>query len=212
MKHGFIKVAAASPRVTVADTDANASAVLEACAEADAAGVKLLVFPELSVTGATCGDLFLHRVLQDAAAAAIERIAAETAYMDMLIVIGAPLRLEAKLYDCAVFIHQGQLIGAVPKSMLTAAERRWFAPADAHAAPAGAGCAAVRIGENYVPFGTKLLISADGMPDLRISAVLGGDLYAPIPVSAEHALAGANVIVCLSAQPEKVGEAEFRRS
>ena len=116
MKHGFIKVAAASPRVTVADTDANANEIIAVCRRASDAGAKLLVLPELCVTAYTCGDLFLHKALLDAAERAVLRIAEETAELDMAIVIGAPLRCGQKLYNCAVVLHCGRILGAVPKS------------------------------------------------------------------------------------------------
>ncbi len=212
MKHGFIRVAAASPRVTVADTKANAAAIFATCEKAYADGVKLIVFPELSITGATCGDLFCHMALQKAAEDAILHLCEATADMDMLIAVGAPLRLEAKLYNCAVILHRGMIVGVVPKTHLHPSERRQFADASAHAAPAGASCAAIRIGEGFVPFGTKLLFGCEGMPELRIAFEIGEDLCAPIPMSSRHAMAGADVICCLSSVPETVGAAQYRRN
>ena len=116
MKDGFIKVAAASVDIRVADCGYNKTAIIEKAREAAALGVKVLVLPELCVTGYTCGDLFSQKTLLDAAGAAVNEIASMTTGLDMVFTVGLPLRHHGKLYNCAAVLHAGRVLGFVPKS------------------------------------------------------------------------------------------------
>ena len=115
MKDGFIKVAAATPEIHVADCAFNADNILALCREANEKGVQAVCFPELCLTGYTCSDLFLHNILLDGAKQQLLRIAEETAEMDMLIVVGLPGRVGGTLYNCAAFLHKGTILGMIPK-------------------------------------------------------------------------------------------------
>lgn len=208
MKHGFIKVAAATPYVTVADTKSNAAEIIRLSREASCAGVKLVVFPELSITGATCGDLFLQKPLLDGAVMALSEIAAETSELETIICVGAPIRRDNKLYNCAVVIYQGMILGVSPKKELSPrgelAETRIFTPAPEK-------CGTVEIDGIPYPFGANILYYCEGCHDFNFACVLGGDIMQPEPLSTNHARAGAAVICGLSAMPELVGRAEHRR-
>ena len=209
MKHGFIKVAAASPTVIVANTKKNADSIVTACCRAAELGAKLVVFPELSVTGATCGDLFLQKTLIDGAEQAILSIAAETAALDIAIVIGAPITRECKLYNCAVVIYMGEILGVSPKRELISrgdfCETSIFAPAPEK-------CGTVKIGEMFYPFGTNMLFYCDSLHEFNFACGFGTDLWSPEPAAASHARAGATVICTLAATSETVGKASRRRA
>ncbi|MBO5218791.1 MAG: NAD(+) synthase, partial [Clostridia bacterium] len=177
MKHGFIKVAAASPRVIVADTDANANEIIAVCRRASDAGAKLLVLPELCVTAYTCGDLFLHKALLDAAERAVLRIAEETAELDMAIVIGAPLRCGQKLYNCAVVLHRGRILGAVPKSNIPNYSEFYELR---HFTPAPEEMREVKLGGECVPLGTDLLFGCRALPAFTFACEICEDLWVPV--------------------------------
>ena len=213
MKDGFIKVAAATPKIRVADCEYNASEIIRLCREADALGVKILVFPELCVTGYTCGDLFLQDTLIDAAAKALTRIATETAELDMLIALGCPVRDQwsGKLYNCAALLNRGQLRGLRPKMALPNYgefyEQRWFTAS-------GQGWNGdVKIGGQRFDarIDTGGYFSCDALPDLTVGVEICEDLWAPDPPSTALARAGAVVILNLSASNELVGKAAYRR-
>ncbi len=207
MNHGFIKVAAACPKINVADTAKNADEIIRICDVAASLGVKLTVFPELCLTGATCGDLFLHSVLINGAAEEIGRICAETAHLDTVICIGAPIRRENKLYNCAVVIYQGMILGVVPKRNMpdgTLHQSRVFTPAPEK-------CGTVEIGGICYPFGTDMLFYCEGASEFNFACVIGDDIRSPESPIASHARAGATVICALSALPETVGSGDKRR-
>lgn len=200
MRDGFVKVAAASPELRVADPVYNIEKMKQLVEEAKQQKVQLLVFPELAVTGATCGDLFW----QDTLIRAAERELAELAgcVEDMLVVVGAPLRYKHKLYNCAVFMNQGHIIGAVPKAK-TGGDRYFASGEDLYAL--------IRLGEDEVCLGTDLLFECSQMPELVVAAEVSEDLWAPCAPSVWHAAAGATVIVNPAAQAETVGKQEYRR-
>ncbi|NMA07975.1 MAG: NAD(+) synthase [Clostridiales bacterium] len=206
MQYGFIKTAAVTPALHVADTACNADAIAAALTRAYADGARVAVTPELGVTGYTCGDLFLQNTLLDGAESALARILRETAAYDMLCAVGLPVRCAGKLYNCAAVFHMGTLLGVVPKTMLPNyaefCELRHFSPA-----PALTG--SVTLAGCTVPFGTKLIFASG---ELSVSVELCEDLWSPNPPSISHAMAGANVILNLSATDEIVGKEEYRRS
>ncbi len=208
MFYGFIKVAALTPVVRVADTAHNTTEIVNLAGMAAKMGVKLAVFPELSVTGATCGDLFLQKTLIDAASSALLHIAAETSELDCVIVVGAPVRRENKLYNCAVIMYRGEILGIVPKRTVSArselGEGRVFSPA-----PEKCGTCEL-FGISY-PFGADMLFYAECLHDFNFACEFERELYTTEPISSCHARAGATVICSLGACYELVGREERRR-
>ncbi len=206
MKHGFIKVAAATPVVRVADPAHNAAACTQLAAEAAALGVKVLTFPELSLTGATCGDLFAHDRLLRGAMDALQSYTEATAAYDMISVVGLPVAFADKIYNCAAVVAGGTVLGLVPKQHLSAAERRVFTPAPA------LNLATDCFGDgSFVQLGNKQIFVCNSLPALRIGVEPGADLYATVPPSARLVSAGATVICNPAAIPETVGAEESRR-
>ncbi|MBQ3490097.1 MAG: NAD(+) synthase [Clostridia bacterium] len=211
MKHGFIKTATVSPELRVADTVYNAEKIIEAIHAADAENVSLLVFPELCVTGYTCADLFLQRTLLNAAKKAADTIVKATKDIQMLIFIGMPLRFQNKIYDTAVAIFNGEILGIIPKKNLAnygaSYEARWFSALEKE-----------KFQEfyewsegNFVSFGTSILFKSQNMDEFKVGCEIGEDLSVLNPPSEGHVAAGANIIVNLAASPEIVGSSEKRR-
>lgn len=210
MHDGWIRVAAASVPVAVADPAHNARAILGRIGQAQRADVNLLVLPELCVTGYTCGDLFFSDLLLDAAREQVLALCAATRGLYPAVVVGFPLRERGKLYNCAAVLHDGRILGVAPKTWLPNYgefyEKRQFT--------SGAACPPgmeVRLGEQTVPFGTDLLFRCAGMPDFCFGVELCEDVWAAETPSKRLCLAGATVIANTSASDEVIGKAEFRR-
>ena len=208
MRDGFVKVAAATPRIRVADCAYNAGQVTGLAREAAALGVKVIAFPELCLTGYTCGDLFLQDALLDGAEAALAAVLTATEGMDLLIALGLPVRHGGELYNCAAVLHRGRLLGLTPKCFLPNYgefyERRWFASGRAvrgYAALAG----------QTAPLAPRQIFQCPAAPGLAVGAEVCEDLWAPEPPSVELARAGATLILNLSASDEVVGKAAYRR-
>ena len=206
MRDGFIKVAAATPEIKVAHCDYNAKACIELIGQAADQGVKVLVFPELVLTGATCGDLFYQGTLLQGAENALNQVLEATAELDMVVVLGLPVRGEwdNKLYNCAAVLSSGSILALVPKTHLTQAESRWFVSG------AGMDTGAVLCGERC-NLSTNGLFACSSVPDLVIGVEVGGDLFAPAAPSAALAQAGATLILNPCAQPSIVGSDDYRR-
>ncbi len=227
MKDGFVRVEAVTPPLRVADCEYNAQEIIRCMREAAARGSRLAVFPELSITGYTCGDLFLQQSLQRGALRALRRIAAASGGLSLVAVVGLPLAVDGKLYNCAAVVAGGRVLGFVPKSYLPNYgefyEKRWFEPAPhapvrmlpQEAVFRAADEAAAATGEeptsSAIPFGRDLLFSCRHLPDFTFAVEICEDLWAPLPPSTMHALAGATVLVNLSASDETVGKREYRR-
>lgn len=209
MKHGFFKVAAATTEIKTADPFFNAEKIMEAMENAEKEGVKLLLFPELSVTGYTCNDLFFQDRLKTGALEALYAIKEKTKETGAVTVIGLPLEKNAKLYNTAVFLYKGKLLGVVPKSFIPNYgefyECRHFTPA-----PETNG--EITVGKESCPFGTKLIFASEESPELKIACEICEDLWVPCPPAIGHAMAGATVIVNPSASDELIGKKEYRRS
>ena len=209
MKDGFIKVAAAAPSLHLADCSYNAARIVEAAKKAVAEGVKLLVTPELSLTGYTCGDLFFQKRLQDSAVDALSSLLARTASLPLMIAVGLPLCHLGKLYNCAALLYQGEILGVVPKTTLPNydgfSELRWFAPASAEVS-------SIFLCGSYVPFGAGLLFQCDEMPDFTIGLEICEDLWVPVPPSVEMCRNGAAIIANLCANPDTAGQPRSLRS
>lgn len=211
MQDGFLRAAAASIPVAVADPRRNAAAICARIDQAHRAHAALLVLPELCVTGYTCGGLFLSALLLDAAEEALMNICAHTQNRAPIVVLGVPLRAGGKLYNCAAVLHRGRILGVVPKTWLpnydVFAEKRCFASAAAYSGP---GC--VPVGGQDVPFGTGLVFACAQMPAFRLGVELCEDVWAPVPPSVRLCLAGATVIANCSASPEAAGKPAHRRT
>lgn len=207
--HGFVRVAACTVPVSVADPVANTTTIVEqvkACHD-DAVGVA--VFPELAISGYSIDDLFLQQTLLEAVEAQLARLVAETADLLPVVVVGAPLRHGGRLYNCAVVIHRGEVLGVAPKSHVPTYgefyERRHFAPGDDQRG------GRIRLAGAEVPFGPDLVFAATDQPALRMHVEICEDMWVPIPPSAEAALAGATVLANLSGSPITIARAEERR-
>lgn len=208
MRHGFVKAAAATPDIRVADCSYNAQQAVKLMKKAAGAGVKILVLPELCLTGYTCSDLFLQRCLLDGAIDALQTVIKASRGLSLLTIAGLPLTVEDKLYNCAAVVFDGQVLGVIPKTNLPNYnefyEKRHFAPAPEE----NTVC---RLFGKEVPFGTKLLFCCDSLPELKIAVEICEDMWSPIPPSSYHALAGATVIANLSASNEVIGKDTYRK-
>ena len=209
MKNGFVKVAAATPDIRVADVEFNTQNIINAMEEAQKNGAKILVFPELCVTGYTCSDLFDHSVLLKASRKVLLEIAENTNDKDMLVFVGAPLEVNGKLYNVATAMNQGEIIGFTTKTFLPNYgefyEMRQFTP----------GPQTVReitFEGKKIPFGPQILFQAEGMEELVVAAEICEDVWSPIPPSIQAALEGATVIVNCSASDETIGKDTYRRA
>ncbi len=208
MNHGFIKCAAASVPLRVADCPYNAAETVRVLRDAAAQGVRLLVLPELGLTGYTCGDLFLQRTLLDGALEALRTVRDATRGLPLLVFVGLPVALGGKLYNCAAALHDGSILGLVPKTCVPNYgefyEGRWFA--------SGAGvCQTIDLLGEAVCLSPGQLFPCNDLPELVVGCELCEDLWAPYPPSVSQALAGATVIVNLSASNEVVGKDAYRR-
>jgi len=206
-RFGYMKVAGAIPEVRVADCRYNAGRAAELIRRAAEEGAELVAFPELSLTGYTCGDLFGQPVLLRAAGEALGELVAATADCPVCAVVGMPIAAGPALYNCAVAFARGEILGVVPKSHIPNYsefyEARWFASG------AGVRGRSLTLCGREVPFGVDLLLRVNGV---ECGVELCEDLWVPRPPSAEQALAGAKVIVNLSASPEQVGKYEYLRA
>ena len=207
MVDGFFKVGTFTPRIHLADPKYNADRIIDAINMANDKGVKLLVFPELVMTGYTCGDLFLHELLLDTVKKELIRIADETKACEMVSVIGAPLRVGDKLYNTAVVMNKGRFICIIPKRNLPNYgefyEMRQFRP----------GPKKVRMisfGGKEIPFGPQILYQAAEMKELVVSAEICEDVWSPIPPSIDAAREGAVILVNCSASDETIGKDSYR--
>ncbi len=213
--HGFARVAACTVPVAMADPATNAARIAEQVQALHDDGVDVALFPELSLSGYAIDDLLLQDVLLDAVDAAVVDLARATAKLRPVVVVGAPIRSGARLYNCAVVLHRGEVLGVVPKVNLPNYrefyEKRWFASGDdargtmltrAHWPGADE--------DGDVPFGPDLVFRAADLPDLTIHVEVCEDMWVPIPPSARAALAGAHVLLNLSASPITVARAEDR--
>ena len=209
MKDGFLKAAALSPALRVADCAYNVRQITDALRKAAARGVKLAVFPEFCLTGYTCGDLFLQRTLQTGALDALSTLLDETKALDVVTLVGLPLLVHGKLYNCAAVLCHGRILGLVPKTYLPNYgefyEKRQFTPGSTEVE-------LVEVCGQQVPFGTSLLFRCRQMPSFVLGVEICEDLWSALPPSTFHALAGATVIANLSASDETVGKAEYRRA
>lgn len=209
-EHGFVRVATATPRVTVADPSANVEATLEMARIAHAEGVSLAVFPELGISGYALDDLFFQDALLDGCEKALSGLVAASSALHPVLIVGMPLRVRSLLYNVALVIHRGQVLGAVPKTYLPNYrefyERRQFTAGSNRMADT------VKIAGEDVPFGCDLIFEASDMPDFSLNVEICEDVWVPIPPSSYAAMAGAHVIANLSASNVTVGKSDYRHA
>ncbi|RXF72813.1 NAD(+) synthase [Hansschlegelia zhihuaiae] len=207
-RHGFVRVGVATPRVAVADPARNAAAAIELAERAASGGADLLIFPELNVSGYAIDDLHLQEALLDGVEQALAEIAERSRDLSPVLLVGAPVRRNGRLYNCAVAIARGAILGVVPKTFLPNYreyyEKRWFA--------SGAGLTglSIDVAGQTAPFGADLLFEATDLPGFRFHVELCEDYWAPAPPSTRGALAGALILCNLSASNITVGKAEDR--
>src|SRR5262245_40583230 len=208
--HGFLRVAAAVPAARVADCDHHADRTLDLMRQAEEQGVNVLVFPEMGLTGYTCNDLFQQVTLQEGALAALDRVAGEgEAIFSGVAVVGLPLVVDDQLFNVAAVLHNGRVLGFVPKAHLPNYKEfydaRWYSPARR------ARSREYQFHGETVPFGTDILFEAEDVESVTLGVEICEDLWTPSPPSCEQALAGATVLVNPSASNEVIGKAAYRR-
>ena len=212
MKHGFVKTAAVTPKIQVAQPEYNGTEIIRLMKEAAGHGAKIIVFPELCITGYTCGDLFLQELLLTSAKETLFRIADETKDIDALVFVGLPWEKDGKLYNVAAALNRGQVLGMVPKTYIPNYSEFYELR---HFAKGNKGTELIPLGRGrgdlaYVPFGTDLLFKCAEMPSLVVAAEICEDLWVPDPPSIRHTLEGATVVVNCSASDETAGKDAYR--
>jgi NAD+ synthase (glutamine-hydrolysing) len=209
MKYGFIKTAAATPCISVADPSANAVEIIKLIEQADACGVELLVFPELCVTGYTCGELFLSDVLMHSAGDALNVVCKATVGKKALVFIGSPVWSGGKLYSCAVAFQNGKVLGVVPKTALPSYSEFYELR---HFVSGKDISGSIKLCGQTAPFGTNIIFAAKNNDTVKIAAEICEDMFIISPPSNRHAQAGASVIVNLSASNELIGKSDYRKT
>ncbi len=208
MKHGFLKVACATPKIKVADCTYNVNEIIGIAKDANVKGVKVLVFPELCITSYTCGDMFFSNVLLDGAHRALEQYIEDTKDFDMLSIVGLPIFHESKIYNCAAVVKSGELLGVVAKSNLPTYgefyEGRYFVPCPNENMT-------YYFNGKEVPFGRNILFSCVNMPLLKLGIEICEDIWVNTPPSNMLSTAGATLLANLSASNEVVAKDEYRR-
>ncbi|MCM1542028.1 MAG: NAD(+) synthase [Blautia sp.] len=207
MKHGFIKAAAVTSEIKVADPAYNAKAICEKLNEAYEAGAKIIVFPELCLTGYTCGDLFLQTALLEEASRQLLTVAEATEDKDALVMVGLPVERDGRLYNVAAALQKGRVLGMVPKANIPSYaefyEGRHFAAGNREPAE-------FAFNGEKIPFGTNILFACENMPGLKVGCEICEDLWVANPPGTDHALKGATLIANLSASNETIGKDEYR--
>ena len=221
MRDGFIRVAAGTPKIRVADCRYNAEQIFTMMREADKQGVKILVLSELCLTGYTCGDLFLQETLLEGAMEGLRTILKATKHLEILTVFGMPFRAAGKLFNCAAAVQKGEVVALVPKTNLPNYgefyEKRWFESVSAFDHPLNLSIAVPGMepdGDGEIALYTSLaqsVIECEGIPGLKVGIEICEDLWASDPPSRRLAEAGAVIILNLSASNEVVGKAAYRR-
>ncbi len=206
MKDGFLRVACATPEVRVADCKFNTSTIKELIDEAKLQNVSLIVFPELSITAYTCGDLFLQKRLQNEAIDSLLELTDYSKAVDMIIIVGVPICYGANLYNCAAVIYKGEILGIIPKvnipNYAPYKEMRYFSK--------GPMYEKILINNKEIPFGTDIIFACRNIPELKIGIEICEDLWVPTPPSCYLAASGATLIANLSASDEVLGKFTYR--
>lgn len=210
MKQGLITVGTATTAVKVADVDYNVEQMRDAMQEAESLGVKVLIFPELGITGYTCGELFEQDLLLKKAEEGLLVLAEETRKREGIYVVGLPFSYQGSLYNVAAVLNQGKVLALIPKTFLPNYaefyEARYFTQGNQNP------IAVTLKNGDVVPMGTRILITSKAMPELKLACEICEDLWTPCPPSTGHALAGATLIANLSASDEVTGKEDYRRN
>jgi NAD+ synthase (glutamine-hydrolysing) len=209
-RHGFVRVAVAVPKTRVADPQHNAERTIELMQQAADASAVLVAFPELGLAGYTCDDLFHQGALLAACEQALARVAEATARLPLVAVVGLPLRVDDRLFNCAAVLHGGRVLGVVPKSYLPN-YAEFYEGRQFNRAASAVSEEIVLLGRR-VPFGARQLFEAENLPRFRFHVEICEDVWVPIPPSSYAALAGATVLVNLSASNITVGKADYRHA
>lgn len=207
MKHGFIKVAAVTPKIRVADPSYNAGVICDRLEEAYEMGAKIIVFPELCLTGYTCGDLFMQSALLEEASRQLLTVAGATRDKDALVMVGLPVERAGRLYNVAAALQNGEVLGMVPKANIPSYaefyEGRHFAVGNREPAE-------FSFQGKSIPFGTNILFTCENVQGLTVGCEICEDLWVANPPGTDHALKGATMIANLSASNETIGKDEYR--
>ena len=207
MRQGFVKVAAVTPKIKVADTVYNAQQICAGIDEASGKGAKIIVFPELCLCGYTCSDLFLQERLLTSCKEQLKLITDHTQGKDPLIFIGLPLEREGKLYNVAAAVHDGEVLAFIPKTFIPSYgefyETRHFHPGNQEAV-------SLFFDGEAIPFGTNILLEAEGMDGLLVGCEICEDIWVPKAPGIAHAMAGATLLVNLSASNETISKDVYR--
>lgn len=207
--HGFVRVAACTPALHLGNVASNVQEIARSSKALAKQGAQIITFPELCLTGYSCGDLFMNAGFRQEAIDGLRLLTDKLANVPALVIVGLPFAVDDRLYNVAAVLHQGQVLGLVPKSHLPNSwefyERRWFSPASTLSREFA------YIGDTPVSFGTGLIFEATDLPECRIAIEICEDLWTVIPPSSKAALAGATVLLNLSASDELLGKAEYRR-
>ncbi len=207
--HGFVRVAAITPELHLGDVAANVREIAAQAVLLGVEGCQIIVFPELCLTGYSCADLFMNAGFRARAMAGLSELASLLAQEKALVVVGLPLEIDDRLYNVAAVLHQGRILGIVPKSFLPNSwefyERRWFSPAETLQRDT------ITLRGDLVAVGTRLLFTASDLPACRLGIEICEDLWMVIPPSSHAALQGATILANLSASNELLGKAEYRR-
>jgi len=208
--HGLVRLACAAPRLKVADPAFNVAETLPMLRRAEEGGASIVLFPELGLSAYAIDDLLMQGALLDAVLAALGELVEESRKLRAVAVVGAPLRVEGRLFNCAVAIHRGRILAVVPKTYLPNYrefyERRQFASGER------AGVTSIMLCGQEVPFGTDILLTASDVPDLTIHMEICEDVWLPVPPSSFAALAGATVLLNLSASNVTIGKSDWRHA
>ncbi|MEE4253345.1 MAG: NAD(+) synthase [Desulfuromusa sp.] len=208
--YGMLRVAVATPELRVADVDFNTAEICKMARKAQQKKCQIVLFPELCLTGYTCADLFFQQTLQQKVEKSLSQLAQLSAAEEISLVVGAPVSVAGRLFNCAVFISGGEICGLVPKSFLPNSgefyEQRWFCSASEGPSDS------IQIDSHQVPFGADLLFQADDFPAAVIGIEICEDAWSVAPPSGSQALAGATLLLNLSASPEILGKQAYRRA
>jgi NAD+ synthase (glutamine-hydrolysing) len=207
--HGFIKVAATSLPLRVADLHFNTEKILEFAKKASSKGAKIIVFPELCITGYTVGDLFNQRLLLEEVKSSLSFLKKESQKIKSVLIVGLPLELEGKLFNVAAVISRGRVLGIVPKTYIPGYkefyEERWFASGRDLMAEEG------DILDDLVPIGSDLLFRIKSMPGAILGIEICEDIWSPLPPSSFQVVSGATIVANLSASNDIVGKGDYRK-
>lgn len=206
MKDGFIRVAAATPEIKIADCVFNSDTVIAMIKEADSKGASVIVFPELCLTGASCGDLFFQKKLIDSAFSALEKIASDTKKTDVTSIIGFPFKFDSKLYNCAAAVYKGKIISIIPKTYFSGEQKRYFSSAENLHEPV-----LINNGQDKILFG-KIVLGCKNIHELKIGVEIGSEAFSQYSPSEAMSFSGVSLVCNPCSFAQTTGISEKRRN